>query len=511
MGWRDGELIDTTAKIKKPWEEDEVIDSTSTTPPLNQSEEKPILKNVTDYYTKDIPETVSGVVERTGERAQRILEPTVLGEKAIGATGAKGAAADIVESVAGTPERIMRTAAGAAGTAAEVPGAVLTLAGKVANRVTGGMVDGAIKLFGDSVSGSEPVKKAVEWWKGLSDAEKANYSAALDLSTLLGLKAGSKAADVIEGAGKTTKDVGTKFLGGEMKIKQSLAEKGYGKRIDQKKLKILNDISKYNLESPTGNFEKMANNAEAMASQKVKDADAILTTIASSPTAPKSTFVDDIILDAQSNIEDLVPVGKEEIGEKILDDITKGAIRRGQDGTKGVEVLVEFKKDLNNDNKLFVKGPTPDPNSVEAIETKIRRSLYLDAVSKIKSISPEAGELNKQAKELFDIAAVAGDAKSRISNREMISLTDRLIGVGSGVGAVGAMSSGQPDKAMMAVLGGLVISASVKGLGQGRGASTIIKGGKALQKAGKAIKKSKVLPAVGVGVGSKIFGYDYEE
>jgi hypothetical protein len=307
---------------------------------------------------------------------------------------------------------------------------------------------------------------------------------------------GWKGDDIVKGVGKKTTDVGKKFLGGEMKIKTSLAQRGYGKTIDIKKQSILNNIVKYNLESPTGNFSKMSAKADNIAIQKVREADAILQNVAAK--APKDSYVDETLMTAIDYVDDAAALGKAEQAKAILDRISDDAVAKGLTGTQGVDALVAFKRRLDPDGNLFKLGPAM--NDADNLDRSIRKTLYKTAVSKINEIAPRAGRLNREAKELWDISAVAADAASRIKNREAISLTDRMIGIGTGVGAAGCFAGGKPGMGAGAVVAGLGAAAATKLAGQGRGASGIIDIGKSLEGFGKS-----GLPGIGTaGTGSMI-------
>lgn len=190
----------------KPWEKYQADTTTTVTePPIEQVQPEPrkgYLKRSTEFYTQDVPEIVKGVAQRTRERDVRVFEPTVLGEAVVEKTGATGAGAQIIRDVAGTPERITRVAGGVAGTVGEVPGALISLGLKAADVHTGGRVDKTIEKLGEKIVESDPVKNLIKWWDGLSNAEKANYETAIDLTEALGWKAGGKVTDIIEGARK---------------------------------------------------------------------------------------------------------------------------------------------------------------------------------------------------------------------------------------------------------------------------------------------------------------------
>lgn len=486
-------FIDEESEVKKTTsirflddEEPETVTPTEPTP-----EQKGYFPRLGEYYTKDIPEVVSGAVQRTGQRYKNIFKPTVLGSMATEKLGVTGTPAKIVESIAGTPERIGRTAGLLTGTVGEGAGVVQELGTRSLRNITGGKVDieKAVTPVVEKVAQSKPVQKAIQWFDNLSEAEKANFQSALDMSEALGWQAGKGSGKAVSSVGKKTTTTGKQLLGGDLKIKQSLAKRGYGKNLIDKKMTILSNIDKYDLHKPTGNFQQMATDASTMASQKVKQADDILRSIASATDAPKGQFVDDIIQDAMLKIDDIAAVGKEGQADAIMARILEGATSRGVAGTgeKGIDAIIEFKRKLDPDGNLFKMGPAATDE--DNLERAIRKELYKSSVKKIREFSPEAANLNVQAKELFDIAAVTDDAASRTANRNtFLSLPNMITGTAAGYATYSQTSD--PIKTAAATL---IPAATIKALGQGRGASGIMKTGSGLRRLGE----SNVLPYTG--------------
>jgi hypothetical protein len=180
-------------------------------------------QQVAGYWTKDIPEAVTGAAARTGARFQNIMKPTALGAAAVEKTGATGLPAQAVEAVAGTPERIGRTAGAVAGTVVGEPLTVAQeLGGKAVKNITGGKVDLSkiASMLSKPFAGS--IADLSKWWESLPEAERANYSSAIDLSTLLGMKAG-KAAPAV---GKSIQGTAGRIQGTKVKILSPEFKKG---------------------------------------------------------------------------------------------------------------------------------------------------------------------------------------------------------------------------------------------------------------------------------------------
>lgn len=336
----------------------------------------------------------------------------------------------------------------------------------------------SLPLIGQIIAASEFAPQAAESVEAIQQAtpEKVKNVAGIGmdvLSMLPAAYAGKKAPGAVKATGKIVEKAGQSALGGQLKISKSAAAKGYGSRIDVKKENILKNISKYNLEDPLGNFNKMADKASALATKKAKGADNLLKKIASSPDAPQGNFVDDIISGSMDKIDDLAAIGQGDQAERIISGIIDDSARRGMGGKVGVDKIVEFKRRLDPDGNLFKSGP--GISASDNLDKTIRKDLYRSSVDKIKEISPEASELNKQAKELIDISNVAADAASRTKNPNPIfSLSNTVVGGG---GALAAAATKSPEVAA----GTLGLLALKKASEQGRGPALLMKLGKIMQ------------------------------
>lgn len=462
------------------------------------------MQNLAGFVTEDIPNAFKGAAQRTSQRAQRIGAPTVLGSKAQEASGAGGFGGELIEGTAGAPERFGRTFGGAVGTIGEAAGVGVELAAKGVNRLTGNKIGDVIQPVAEAVAQSGPVQRVGRWWESLPEADRANYAATIDMLEAFGMKGD----DAVKGAGKKIREKGTDFLGGEMKIKDTLAKRGYGKTIDVKKRNILDNISKYDLESMTGDFSKMASKADNMAIQKVQKADDIIAEIAQSPNAPRGSFVDNVLSEGIDFAETAGALGKKDQARNIIQSIVDDAVAEGMTGETGINKLIEFKRNLDPDGNLFKLGPAA--NDADNIDRAIRKHLYQRAVATINDIAPEAGKLNKEAKELWDIANVGSDAASRTTNRYAMSLTDRMAGIGAGVGAAGAMATKNPEIAVGTLAAGAAGIGAKHALSQGRGASGIIRVGKSAEALGRT--GMPTIGALGAGsIGTRIVNPEEEK
>lgn len=325
--------------------------------------------------------------------------------------------------------------------------------------------EGAATAYG---AVSDKVKNAPGWLKSLGIIG-AN-APMLPLAKGVGVSAVKGTEKVVEGVGKGTISKGKDFLASDLKIKQNLAKKGYGKTIDEKKQNIVNDIVNFGLESSTGNFEKTAKKAYEMATDRFRQVDDIVNELSTRQNPPMANAVE--VAKNGLDSKTIAAYGKRDQAKAIVDGITKDMAADGLDGNVTLNRLIEAKRNLDPDGRLFTNGPAV--SEADALERMIRKKMYLNLVDKVANISEETKRLNTEAKKLLDIHAVATDASSRIRNNNQISLTDWIVGA-----AGGAASLSNP--------GALAITAGTVGLkksfAQGRGAGVLIKTGKALESA----------------------------
>jgi hypothetical protein len=417
------------------------------------------------------------LLDRTVARNNAIYAPTVIGEALKQRPGSVG------EAIAGTPERAMRLGLGAVGTLADAVATPAMAAIGGINNLLGG-APGKAAATAANATGVLPtigtlVGKYETWKQRLPESARANISATESGLGALGMKGGVGAVRgapaAVASAGRGVENTGLNILGGGLKIKQSIANRGYGATTEAKKRNILKNISKYNLESVTGNYEKMSNKASKLATERVRSADDFLSKV----DAPEDAYIDNIIGDAIDKVQDFAAVGKEGQAESMLESIISGAEKRGMSGKVGIDKLIEFKRKLDPDGNLFKSGP--GVSDTDNLDRSIRKELYRSAVREIEKISPEAARLNREAKELIDISNVANDAASRVANRNKIwSLSNTVIG-GGGL-AAGLLTN---PLAAAGAAGVLALKGAAEG---GRGAAALIKTGKAISKASKSIK-----------------------
>lgn len=144
------------------------------------------------FLSKDLPDAIGGGFGRTQDRAARIEAPTVLGEKAVDLTGATGFGADVVEGVAGIPERLARTTLGAFGTLSEPAGVAVESGVKLVNRLTGrlgqDLIGAGLEMLGEQEWVQTVAEKVAGWWDGLSESDQANFGTLPDAIDAMGFK-----------------------------------------------------------------------------------------------------------------------------------------------------------------------------------------------------------------------------------------------------------------------------------------------------------------------------------
>ena len=170
-----------------------------------QDREPSYLGRIGQYWTKDLPEAGKGLLDRAMERSRRIEAPTTMGTMARNAIGNSGTVGQIVEGVAGTPERFARSIAGALGTLGDITGTTIGLAGKAADNLSGGNLSKAGSAAVKAIPGADSAREFLrakaeqygpriqEWYDRLPEPDKANLASIPDLLGAFGIIPGGKA------------------------------------------------------------------------------------------------------------------------------------------------------------------------------------------------------------------------------------------------------------------------------------------------------------------------------
>ena len=381
-----------------------------------------------------------------------------------------GGLGDVVTGLAGSVTNLIPQKAQAAiGGAIEKP--VDAIGGGLASVGKGiaGAIPEPVKQVGSDVAGA--VKGFAEKHPIVTEYAKAMPNAAmLAMPEAKGLQeVGNGAGGGLQSLGSGLENLGKSTLKGEMKITNPIAREAYGKTIADKKAGIIDDLVQFRLDSPTGNFQKMGEKAQGMASSNFNQADQLIKDASANVETPLNNPVDI----ARESIKDIpVAAGFEDQAINTANRILTGLQRRGYDNLMSADKLVEAKKILNADGNVFKNGPMS--TDADNLDRSIRKSMYLALVDKIGEISPEAAQLNRDGKRLLDISDAASAAASRTSNHS-------LMGLGAlGAGAGGYAHGGSPE----AIASALAAAAAFKAAGQGRLSSVAIRTGQGIKKLG---------------------------
>jgi len=335
-------------------------------------------------------------------------------------------------------------------------------AGAVAARKLGGLYS---KL-------PEPVKNTA----GIL-GDVASIVPGVDAGAMVGGKVASTGAKVL---GEGLEKSGKKLLRSEMKPRDTTALLA-GKNVEEGARRIVDNISKYGVESPGKGFEGVSGKAAQKIRENMDASDAAITKAAQAN--PNATVdIDGSLLNLMDDLQngkiDSV-FGDEARAAELVSDIHKALDLRGLSGVQSIEKIPEIKRTIAQyGGGLFKKGKY----AIETDPTKkqVGELAYLKLKTDLEGIVPEIRQYNTATHDLITIKTAADQASKRIGNKNEISLQDWMILLG---GPAAAHTLGVPAVAAGAIPGGLMIGRKV--LGSGRGASGMISAGKGIQKVQK--------------------------
>ena len=263
-----------------------------------------------------------------------------------------------------------------------------------------------------------------------------------------------------KGVGEGLENLGKTVKGGELKITNAIAKKSYGADLMEKKQTIINDAAEFGVTH--GNNEDGAADALAKASQRFDKADEIGTALAADPNTPKLNPAEV----AMNGIDlKLAPTGKRKQAAGIIDNVLSDMADDGHDQPVTLDQLIQAKKNLNADGKLFANGPGSD---ADVLDRTIRQKMYLNIVDAIGEISPEIKSMNTEGKRLLDVNAAFSNAASRNANHDAAGLTDFILG-GASIAHPGSLAVTAP------------LFVTKKLTGNGRAGNFLINTGRGLQ------------------------------
>lgn len=497
MGWKDAPLVDDEEKEQPFWMNAPVV-----APEPGKSSGKPYLQNLGEFWTKDIPESVKGLGKRTVERAARVEKPTVLGSMAQKATGAKGLPGQIIEGIAGTPERIGRTIGGAAGTLGDITGTGLEITTKGIDNWSGNNISKVTKPIGEmatnAIAGNKHVQDVMKWYNSLPEAEKANYGSAVDMLELVGGYGGGKTATkgiekTLGRAGDISEQAGKKTLRSGMKIKDTTAKLA-GKNVDKGVEKIVNDIAKYKIGSTKGGYKGIANNAQKEISKRMAQTDELIKAyMKEDPIAGVNVtnVLDDLANDIRGGAIKSFMTKEDEAADFIM-AVNNSLEKWGRHGYQRIGDIPDIKREISEGLNLFSKGKFTINDA--PLKEKVGDYIYLRLLDEVGNRLPGVKKAGKEIHDLINVKNAALEANKRVGNKNVIGLTD-VIGLVGGAPALQAIGVPGSYSTIVPLISAGIIGK--KALGNGRGASGLLTSKHVLKAASDATKTAT--PAVGIG------------
>lgn len=280
----------------------------------------------------------------------------------------------------------------------------------------------------------------------------------------IGLGAVGETAGAI--AAKAATKAGQKLLASSAKIKDVTA-KIAGSNVAEGLQQTVNDVAEFGLESPLGNFGKMAVKADKKISIENKKLDDLMNAFAEQN--PETVVdIDEIFVDYLDDIENNRIVnffGKEDQATKTASNIHKALEKRGLAGEQPVINLRKIKKTMAEGLKLFKKGKFQIGE--EPLSKQVGELAHLRIADRLNEFIPEAKQLNDNMRRLITTKKALIEAHKRTGNHNFISLRTAIL-AGGGVAGIGGQS-------IDALLAGLAASAALGSLAKGRGASALIR------------------------------------
>jgi hypothetical protein len=396
--------------------------------------------------------------------------------------GAKQSAADVHEAKT-LPEKALRMAGGSAGSAMDIF-MKLARAG----------IEGAPKIVQDAAAGvgrsiaeTPGIKQGAEaygkWHAGLSSDAQKDVDAGLNVAGVLPIaksaqlagKAGEVAGKAVQGArqavGGAVENAGKSLMQAGMKPKDVTAKLA-GPTVEKGAENLVSDIGKYNLESPVGGYKGIAEKSQKRIDAEKGAAGNEVERFAAENSWVKHdidesiiNFMDDI---QNGNMDDVF--GSEPEALAHADKIFQALERRGLTGEQPIGNLPKIKDVITNyAGGLFGKGKygvASDP-----LPKKVGELMYLQFKKDLEKYVPEVEGHNRTIHDLINVNKAANEAVKRIGNKDKIGLSDLLLFMA-------------PQAAGIHTAAGAVPAALYTGkklVSGGRGASTLMKAGKAIK------------------------------
>lgn len=386
--------------------------------------------------------------------------------------------------------------------AAKVPGYINQLAGGVGdvisgaantlNNATGGTlenllrgpaqaINSGISTIGNLANKALPINDIVQGAGIMAQQHPiaAEYAKAIPNAAMLGVPGKAGLSTALEKGGQAAENTFTNAIVGELGLLKPLAKK-LGSNMSEAKENLSGIIQKYNLSDVRG-FNSASAKADALASGKTAQADNLVNNYAVKNPEVKFDISKDIFKDIRSNISDYVRPGEEKqalavvnnIEESVLNRLSSNGYQPGK--TVPIDQLVEVKRSLN---PRFAKQSIAD----DPVKEKMYETAYLKMMDQINQKVPEAGALNKEARDIW----LAKDAMEEAAGRND-KLTNTIFGTAIGAaGAAGIITHPQVALPIAAAATGAELLR--RGVTQGRALSAGIAASRGVKTIGNLLK-----------------------
>lgn len=266
---------------------------------------------------------------------------------------------------------------------------------------------------------------------------------------------------VVETLGKGGKIPFTQSRYGLSKIAENIINTGEKKAISEiTKSKVpseqIQDVSnrlqKYGLDFNANNPDAVIKKSLDMAYARAKKADEFLIEKAKKGTEFQQPLgisyeivrpLDAVEKGVLKHINEEIPAGNRAQALKAYKNIKKELSKKYDEGVP-ISMLPEFKNELG----VNWKGGSAISEITESLKNQVRKKMYHEINDKIASLSPETKALNKEAKELFDVAEAMTKVKPIKTNVIKAATAGATIGAGIGGGRA-AISAGGMDPSVM--------------------------------------------------------------
>lgn len=356
------EYLDSTSRPK--FEYQDAAPAPAAAPP-SPPPKKSFIDDALQYYTEDLPGIASDFAQRTEQRFSRINAPTIVGAAAADAVPAPFK--NIANAAASAPEQVARTVGAVVGTVADAPMAAVEAAAaspiikrsppakvfgfalRSLDAALGGTLSNAFKGVSEDVKAQVDKIKApiANWWGGLSEAERANWTATADnLNVVAPELAGAILSKAGKGFGNAVKNQISQATKLDRDLVQATADSPeYLQRLKDAGISEGNkgfDAMVADVQNIIRNEDR---NARVAAKQRISDVNAAMDASIAQANADTDAFVSTLKDKTNKALEDAISFTPEEIrqsdrGINLKEQLSKARDEVGkQFGAKQAEYL----------------------------------------------------------------------------------------------------------------------------------------------------------------------------